>query len=86
MAKREAKKILRDQVRLPVTTVAQTREVLVNMDEAGTEIREAVKPVGRPSTVEGKRVQVYLDEASRARALELGDGNVSAGIRIALSK
>lgn len=41
---------------------------------------------GRPVEMEGgKRVNVYLDAASLARAAELGAGNVSEGIRIALS-
>jgi hypothetical protein len=40
---------------------------------------------GRPTEMEGgKRVNVYLDEASLQRAAELGNGNVSEGIRIAL--
>lgn len=34
----------------------------------------------------GKRVNVYLDAASLARAAELGDGNVSEGIRAALAR
>ncbi|MGI4812001.1 MAG: hypothetical protein ACRYG5_06695 [Janthinobacterium lividum] len=42
---------------------------------------------GRPSTMTGgKRVNVYLDDASLARATVLGDGNVSEGIRLALAK
>lgn len=42
-------------------------------------------PVGAPRQLDGgKRVNVYLDAASLARAAELGDGNVSEGIRIAL--
>lgn len=40
---------------------------------------------GRPAEMgAGRRVNVYLDEASLARAAELGDGNVSVGIRKAL--
>jgi len=42
------------------------------------------RPVGRPTTVAGRRRQVYLDEASEKTALRLGEGNVSEGIRIAL--
>lgn len=41
-------------------------------------------PVGRPAVVQGKRVQVYLDEYSLAAAAKLGAGNVSDGIRKAL--
>lgn len=42
--------------------------------------------VGRPSEMSGgKRVNVYLDKASLQRAAEIGDGNVSAGIRKSLS-
>jgi ABC-type taurine transport system substrate-binding protein len=41
--------------------------------------------VGRPVEMTGgKRVNVYLDAASLARAAELGGGNVSEGIRAAL--
>jgi hypothetical protein len=41
---------------------------------------------GRPPELDGgKRVNVYLDSASLAKAAELGDGNVSEGIRIALT-
>lgn len=35
---------------------------------------------------DGKRVNVYLDAASLERAAELGGGNVSEGIRLALVK
>ena len=43
--------------------------------------------VGRPPEMEeGKRVNVYLDGQSLARAARLGDGNVSEGIRRALSR
>lgn len=42
---------------------------------------------GRPAELTGgKRVNVYLDAASLDRAAELGNGNVSEGIRIALAK
>ena len=42
---------------------------------------------GRPAELtDGKRVNVYLDAASLERAAQLGNGNVSEGIRIALSK
>lgn len=42
--------------------------------------------VGRPAEMnEGKRVNVYLDAASLARASALGEGNVSEGIRRALA-
>lgn len=34
----------------------------------------------------GKRVNVYLDAETLQRAAELGNGNVSEGIRRALSK
>ena len=41
--------------------------------------------LGRPQEMKsGKRVNVYLDAASLARAAKLGNGNVSAGIRKAL--
>lgn len=42
---------------------------------------------GRPAEMDGgKRVNVYLDAASLARAAELGGGNVSEGIRAALQR
>ncbi len=41
---------------------------------------------GRPTEMgAGRRVNVYLDEQSLTRAAELGDGNVSVGIRKALT-
>lgn len=42
------------------------------------------RPVGRPSDIDGKRVQVYLDAESLKTAAGLGNGNVSEGIRKAL--
>lgn len=43
--------------------------------------------IGRPNELQGgKRLNVYLDEASLKRAEELGGGNVSLGIRRALSR
>ena len=42
--------------------------------------------VGRPVEMEGgRRVNTYLDAASLATAAQLGNGNVSEGIRIALA-
>lgn len=50
-------------------------------------LREIPWPVGRPTELEdGGRVNVYLDGKSKAFAKKLGDGNVSEGIRIALSR
>lgn len=47
--------------------------------------RQAPAKLGRPVEMDGgKRVNVYLDAASLARAAELGGGNVSEGIRAAL--
>lgn len=41
--------------------------------------------VGRPRTMEGgKRIQIYLDIESLKIAKDLGDGNISDGIRKAL--
>jgi hypothetical protein len=43
--------------------------------------------VGRPTELEGGgRRNVYLDAVSIARARKLGKGNISEGIRIALSR
>lgn len=44
------------------------------------------RPVGRPAEVGGQRVQVYLDAGSLAIAAKMGNGNVSEGIRTALSE
>lgn len=41
---------------------------------------------GRPVEIDGKRVQIYLDEKSLAIAKRLGNENVSLGIRIALNE
>ena len=42
---------------------------------------------GRPATLDdGQAVTVYLPAAMAERAAELGDGNVSAGVRIALQR
>lgn len=41
------------------------------------------RPVGRPA-MEGRRVVIKLEEAQIKRAEELGNGNISAGIRAAL--
>lgn len=41
---------------------------------------------GRPQVMDrGHRVNVYLDADSVARAKKIGDGNISEGIRRALS-
>jgi len=40
---------------------------------------------GRPKTVGGRRVSLYLDDESLARAAKLGNGNMSEGIRQALA-
>lgn len=44
------------------------------------------RPVGRPSEINGKRVQVYLDDESLKAAAQLGNGNISEGIRKALKR
>lgn len=42
---------------------------------------------GRPEEMQGgKRRNVYLDDASLAKAVELGKGNASDGIRMALAR
>ena len=43
------------------------------------------KPKGRPQEMQGgRRRNVYIDDASWEKAVELGNGNASDGIRIAL--
>lgn len=44
------------------------------------------RPLGRPARVKGKAVTVNLDPASHAYAALLGNGNVSAGLRLALQR
>lgn len=44
---------------------------------------EPKKP-GRPSVIDGKRRNVFIDDLSWQRAQKLGDGNASEGIRRAL--
>lgn len=52
----------------------------------------ALKPhwyakLGRPKEMQGgKRRNVYLDDASLAKAVELGGGNASNGLRVALAR
>jgi hypothetical protein len=49
--------------------------------------RETPPSLGRPAEMEGgKRVNVYLDADSLARAAAKGNGNVSEGIRLALKQ
>ena len=40
---------------------------------------------GRPPTVRGMNFPIYLDQASVDIAAELGNGNLSAGVRLALN-
>jgi len=47
---------------------------------------KSTQHVGRPLTVSGKRVQVYLDDVSIKIAERIGEGNVSQGIRVALAR
>lgn len=43
------------------------------------------RAVGRPAVVSARAVNVTLDEASIEVAKQLGNGNISAGIRLALA-
>lgn len=53
----------------------------------GRSVRAALGDGGRPATMTGgKRINVYLDDASLAAASNIGGGNVSEGIRTALKK
>ena len=53
----------------------------------GRSVAAALGDAGRPAEMAGgKRVNVYLDDAALAQAKDLGDGNISLGIRRALSK
>jgi hypothetical protein len=50
------------------------------------ELKERTLTAGRPVTIGGKRMQVYLDDESIALAKQLGNDNLSEGIRLALRK
>lgn len=53
----------------------------------GRKVAAALGTAGRPPKMHmGGRINVYLDQASIEKALDIGGGNVSAGIRAALSK
>ena len=55
-----------------------------NLD--GRKVAAALGITGRPEEMDGgKRVNVYLDAASLERACDIGNGNISKGIRIALA-
>ena len=52
-------------------------------------VKAAINPraPGRPTEIDdGQRVHVYLDATSAAIASRLGEGNMSAGIRLALER
>lgn len=54
---------------------------------AGAHSNVYKKKAGRPEEMTGgKRRNVYLDDASWAKAVELGKGNASDGIRVALAQ
>lgn len=56
------------------------------VESVGREIASAERAAGRPAELDqGRAVRVYLDAASLDAAARLGSGNVSAGIRAALS-
>jgi hypothetical protein len=64
-----------------------TREVPAGTRKGMRYTGDSVFPVGRPTELNGgKRVNVYLDQASLDAATALGNGNVSEGIRRALAK
>lgn len=44
------------------------------------------RPAHRPVTIDARRVNVSLDEATIERAREIGNGNLSEGIRLAVSQ
>lgn len=78
-----------------------TRDMLLDLFGIGEKIRKSEldiatkntgffkygekRDAGRPVEIDGKRVQIYLDEKSLAIAKMLGNDNVSLGIRIALN-
>ena len=83
-------------VRMENGTYAQVNDFIGSVDDGsvisldGRKIASALglkSGGGRKSEMDGgKRVNVYLTEESIARAKEIGGGNVSEGIRMALLK
>lgn len=49
-------------------------------------MKKDTKKPGRPVSVDGKRINVYLTEKQIKKAAEIGNGNVSAGVREAIDK
>ena len=51
----------------------------------GTDPRSTKRRVGRPSTGRnGRDIKIYMDAESISAAARIGDGSVSAGVRLAL--
>lgn len=51
----------------------------------GTDPRPTKRRVGRPSTGHnGRDIKIYMDAESISAAARIGDGSVSAGVRLAL--
>jgi post-segregation antitoxin (ccd killing protein) len=44
------------------------------------------RPAHRPASIDAKRVNVTLDQQTIEAARKIGNGNVSAGIRIAVKE
>lgn len=61
---------------------------MISTKKGGAGLGAAIKQKpGRPEEMTaGKRHNIYLDAASWAKAVDLGNGNASAGIRDALNK
>lgn len=77
-------------VAAPDSSAVQASQVSRIAREAGDIFAEAMRTTGRrrgagrPRSVGGRRIQLYLDDDSLQTAAQLGDGNISLGIRQAL--
>ena len=77
-------------VAAPGSSAAHASQVSCIAREAGDIFAEAMRTTGRrrgagrPRSVGGRRIQLYLDDNSLQTAAQLGDGNISLGIRQAL--
>lgn len=72
---------------MTTAVIQQAARIAREASDIYGEAREAEREKrgrGRPRTVGGRNVNIYLDESSIARAKRLGDGSISEGIRRAL--
>ena len=81
---RQALEPEQDAAILAVPGIGRKMLGILREQAALDEGHEQPRGPGRPATVGGRPVMVMLDPESLDRARALGNGNVSAGIRLAL--